>query len=183
MEQLLGNPLVSSHLPDYYLRSKEAKIYAHLIMNLRAELQEVKGVHSLQKIAYKGTLLNAVVKDGIDNRLASGYSRILNTNPHNLRNAVQRQSGFLSLGASLWQLLKRRHRSDVLNPITSRLVVDWWTIETRISSWKKDVVNKWIAPKVYEKYAIYFLTETQVFYFPSLNFGPCFLFFLSVSTS
>jgi hypothetical protein len=183
IERLLGNCLVSPHLPDYYLRPKEAKIYARLITNLRAELQEVKGVHSSQELAYKGALLNAVVRDGIDNKVASGYSWILNTNPHNLQNAVQCRSGLLSTGASLWQLPKRRQRSNVLNPITSRLVVDWWTTETRVSPRKKDVVNKWIAPKVYEKYATHFPTETQVSYFPLLNFGPCFLFFLSISTS
>jgi hypothetical protein len=159
MEWLLGNPLVYPHLPDYYLKPKEAKIYVRLVTNLRAELQEVKGVHSSQELAYEGALLNAVVRDGIDNRLASGHSPILNTNPHTLRNAVQCQSGLLSTRVSLWQLPKHRQRSDVLNPITSGLVVDWWTTETRVSPRNKDVANKWIAPKVYKKHTTYFLTE------------------------
>jgi hypothetical protein len=47
MEWLLGNPLVYPHLPDYYLRPLEAKIYARLVTNLKAELQQVKSVHSL----------------------------------------------------------------------------------------------------------------------------------------
>jgi hypothetical protein len=46
-------------------------------------------------------------------------------------------------------------------------------------SMQKDVVNKWIGPKGYEKYATHFITETQVWNSPLL-FG--FLFsYTSVS--
>jgi hypothetical protein len=110
MERLLGNPLVYPHLPDYYLKPSEAKIYARLVTNLKVELQQVKGVHSSQELAYKGVVLNVVVRDGIDNRQVSGYSRILKTNPHNLQNTVDRRHWLVSLGASLWKLPKHRQR-------------------------------------------------------------------------
>ena len=81
MEHVLGNSLVFPHFLDYYLKPSDARIQAKLVCNLKSELQQVKGVHSVEKLAYKGALLNAIVAFGIDNRQASLYSWILQSNP------------------------------------------------------------------------------------------------------
>ena len=104
-------------------------------------------MNSSEKLAYKGALLSAIVGDGIQNRQTSGYSRVLQTYSRNLKNAVERCLSLQSSGASLWRLLKRKQRSDVLDGETIAHVVQWWSSETRMSPRKKDVVNKWLAPK------------------------------------
>jgi hypothetical protein len=162
IERLLENSLVHPHLPDYYRKPKDAKIMTNIVGSLRSHLQQVKGVHSSEKLAYKGALLSAIVGDGIQSRQTSGYSRVLQTHPRNLRNAVERRLNLQTSGSSLWGLPKRRQRSDGLDGETVAHVVQWWSSETRVSPRKKDVVNKWLAPKQYEQHTTHFLTETQV---------------------
>jgi hypothetical protein len=65
MERMLGHEFVFMHLPEYYWWPQEAKACAQIITNLRSELRDVKDVHSAEKLAYKGALLNAVVGGGI----------------------------------------------------------------------------------------------------------------------
>jgi hypothetical protein len=59
MERLLENSLVYPYLLDYYRKPKGAKI----VGSLRLHLQQVKGVQSSEKLAYKGALLSAIVGD------------------------------------------------------------------------------------------------------------------------
>lgn len=168
MESLLENSVVHPNLPDNYRKPKDAKIMTNIVGSIRSQLQQVKGVHSSEKLAYKGALLSAIVGDGIQSRQTSGYSRVLQTHPRNLRNAVERHRSLRNGGGSLWGLPKRRQRSDVLDAETSALVIGWWSSQTRVSPRKKDVVNKWLAPKEYEQHATHFLTETQVSFNQSL---------------
>lgn len=65
----------------------------------------------------------------------------------------------------MWGLPKRRQRSVVLDAETAIQVIDWWSSQTRVSPQKKDVVNKWLAPKEYEQHATHFLIETQTTFF------------------
>jgi hypothetical protein len=153
---------VHPHLPDYYRKPKDAKIMTNIVGSLRSHLQQVKGVHSSEKLAYKGALLSAIVGDGIQSRQTTGYSRVLQIQLRNLRNAVERRLSLQTSGASLWGLPRRRQRSDALDGETVAHVVQWWSSETRVSPRKKDVVNKWLAPKQYEQHALHYLTESQV---------------------
>jgi hypothetical protein len=65
LENLFDDPLVYSHLPDFYFRPREARIYAKVVNNVKRELSDVKGVQCAEKLAYRGELLNCFVGDGI----------------------------------------------------------------------------------------------------------------------
>lgn len=65
MESLLENSVVHPNLPDYYRKPKDAKIMSNIVGSIRSQLQQVKGVHSSKKLAYKGALLGAIVGEGI----------------------------------------------------------------------------------------------------------------------
>jgi hypothetical protein len=64
LERFLRHPVISSHLPLYYLPPKEAAAQKLLIEGLRSGLDEVKGVQSKEKLAWKGTILSVVVSKG-----------------------------------------------------------------------------------------------------------------------
>jgi hypothetical protein len=62
VEKLMGNNIVKPHFPYFYLPLVEAKVRHSLVQSLKNELQEVKGVHSKEKLTYKYTLLHVVVR-------------------------------------------------------------------------------------------------------------------------
>ncbi len=71
VEKLMGNNIVKPHLPYFYLPLVEAKVQHSLVQSLKIELQEVKGVHSKEKLRYKCTLLHVVVR--VKNLLVFGH--------------------------------------------------------------------------------------------------------------
>ena len=77
MEHLLENWLMHPHLPNYYRKLKDAKIMTNIVGNLISHLQQVKGVHLSEKLAYKGALFSAIVGDGIQSKQTSEYSCVL----------------------------------------------------------------------------------------------------------
>jgi hypothetical protein len=109
LENLFDDPLVYPHLPNFYFRPCEARIYTKVVNNVKRELSNVKGVQSAKKLAYRGALLNCVVGDGIGQGMVSGYSRVLSTNRRNLKQAAERRSTAISEGASMWRLPTRKH--------------------------------------------------------------------------
>ena len=125
MERVLGHKLVFIHLPEYYWRPQEAKAYAQIITNLRFELRDVKDVHSAEKLAYKGALLNAVVGGGIPLGQLSVCSRMLSTNPKNLTQASLRRQSLESKGTSVWKSRVRGKKSDTLSKeVCNRVRID-----------------------------------------------------------
>jgi hypothetical protein len=62
VEKLMGNNMMKPHLPYFYLPRVEAKVQHSLVQNLKNELQEVKGIHSKEKLTYKCILLHVVVR-------------------------------------------------------------------------------------------------------------------------
>jgi hypothetical protein len=122
----------------------------------------VKGVQSSEMLAYKSALFNVVVGGGIGTGQTMRYSRLLQTNPSNIRKASQRRQSLQSSGASVWGLRTRRPRSDKLPKITVDKVIDWWSNETRVSPVAKEVTRLRLAPKDYEVHPTHYLCETQV---------------------
>jgi hypothetical protein len=165
LEYLFDDPLVYPHLPDYYFRPREAKIYAQVVNNVKKELSDVKGVQSAEKLAYRGALLNCVVGDNIGQGMVSGYSRVLSTNQRNLRRAAERRSTAISKGASMWRLPTRKHRPG-LSSTTVESIVNWWNGETHVSPKKIKNVNHRIGRNEKEQHPTHYLCETQVRYIP-----------------
>jgi hypothetical protein len=85
----MANNIVKTHLPYFYLLLAEAKVQHSLVQSLKNELQEVKGVHSKEKLTYKGTLLHVVVNKEVVGVRA--LVRVLNTNLMNISYVVQRR--------------------------------------------------------------------------------------------
>jgi hypothetical protein len=74
----LRHPFISPHLPSYYLPSTKSAAQKSLIEGLRFDLDEVKRVQSKEKLAWKGTILSAVVSKGNEESIITqGHGRAL----------------------------------------------------------------------------------------------------------
>ncbi len=106
MEILLSSSMFKPHFLHYYLPPIEAKVQYALVQSLKVKLEEVKGVQSKEKLAYKGTLLNATISKDVVGVRAS--ARVLNTIPTNITFVVQRQKEVEITSSSQWALLLHR---------------------------------------------------------------------------
>jgi hypothetical protein len=145
MENILDSPLLRLHFPQFHFRPQEARIYARVVQNLKEDLNEVKGVHSAEELAYKGAILNSVVGGGIRVGQISRYSRILGTHHANIRRVVMRRESAVQEGSSLWRFPTRKLRPG-LSENTVELIVAWWTTKTRVSPNKKEMTRNRIGP-------------------------------------
>ena len=77
LESFLDNLFIHMYLPSNYFRPQDQKICEAIIRNVHEELDQVKSIHSAEKLAYKSVLLNCVVGAGISIGQVSTYSRFL----------------------------------------------------------------------------------------------------------
>ena len=157
MECFLEDERIRSFLPKYYPCKQDAMAQIEFLQNYQKELEAVKGVQSADKLARKAVLLDAAVSLDVPNIKA--MSRILKVNPYNLRVASQRKS--VRLDNTRFVLARRKKRPGMAEEMRD-IVVKWWTEETRVSPNRKEIVQKWISPKTYEKHCTHYLLETQV---------------------
>jgi hypothetical protein len=66
-----------------------------LIEGLRFDLDEVRGVQSKEKLAWKGTILSVVVSKGNEDSIVTkgqgrALAKVLNTNRQNIYSAMKR---------------------------------------------------------------------------------------------
>ena len=167
LERFLRHPSISPHLPSYYLPPKEAAAQKLLIEGLRSDLDEVKGVQSREKLAWKGTILSAVVSKGNeDSTILEGQGRalakVLNTNRQNIYSAMKRRRESVGGGSLKWAPLQCSKKTTRIEEETTAAVIQWWNQETRVSPVHKEVVRKRVGPKMYEKHAMHYLLESQV---------------------
>jgi hypothetical protein len=101
MENILDSPLLCPHFPQFHFRPREARIHAKVVQNPKEDLNKVKGVHSAEKLAYKGAILNSIVGGGIRAGQISRYSRILGTHHANIKRAAMRCEFAVQEGSSL----------------------------------------------------------------------------------
>jgi hypothetical protein len=130
LERFLRHPSIPLHLPSYYLPPKEAAAQKLLVEGLRFDLDEVKGVQSKEKLAWKETILSAVVSKGNKESIVTqGQDR----------------------GSLKWAPLTCIKRSARIDEETTATVTQWWNQETRVSPVHKEVVRKRVGPKLYVK--------------------------------
>jgi hypothetical protein len=110
MEKLMGNNIVKPHFPYFYFPPAQAKVQHSFVHNLKNELEEVKGVQSKGKLAYKCILLHFVVNKKIVGVRA--LVKVLNTNPMNISYVVHRRWMTDLTSSSQWAFLTRSKRSN-----------------------------------------------------------------------
>ena len=71
----------------------------------------------------------------------------------------------------LWALCDRRKRVDALGLHVIKLVEEYWTCNTRISSKRKDVVKKRIGARHWVNHPTHHLQESQVSHNKYSGFG------------
>jgi hypothetical protein len=149
IEKFLGHPCIKLSLPSYYLSPKEAAAQQLLIEGLRLDLAGVKGIHSQEKLAWKGILMSAAVRKSVED-FAEGQgraiARVLNTNPMNVYDAMKRRRLGAEGSSSQWSLLSSKKWADGVDEATKDLVTQWWHQKTRVSPIQKQVVNRRIGP-------------------------------------
>jgi hypothetical protein len=161
MESFLENPLVQPHLPPYYLLSTEVRAQMLIISNLQRQLELVKGVHSTEKLQYRGVILDAAVSGNLEGHNVAVF-RLLGTKASNIKMALERRTVLHSEGLSVFKFRAQKKRADVLPPATVILDVEWWTNEMRISPVSKDTVRDRVARNEYNHHPTYLLQETLV---------------------
>jgi hypothetical protein len=122
MEKLMGNNIVKPHLPFFYLPPTKAKVQHSFIQSLRNQFQEIKGIHSKEKLTYKGMLMHVIVNKEVVG--VKALIRIFNTNRMNISYVVQKRRMTKLTGSSQWALFIRRKRSDNLDETIVSCVVD-----------------------------------------------------------
>jgi hypothetical protein len=70
---------------------------------------------------------------------------------------------------ALWSLSVKRKWIDSLSDVIKKVIIDWWTYETRVNPNKKDVTHKKIAASVFDEHPTHHLMETQVHNYVILN--------------
>jgi hypothetical protein len=145
-----------------------------VVQNLKEDLNEVKGVHSVEELAYKGAILNSVVGGGITAGQISRYSRILGTHHANIKRAAMRREFAVQEGSSLWRLPTWKQRPG-LSENTVESIVAWWTTEMRVSPNKKEMTRNRIGPNEHEEHPTHYLCETQVCAFLTIKTLYCWL--------
>jgi hypothetical protein len=127
----LRHPFISPHLPSYYLPSTKSAAQKSLIEGLRFDLDEVKRVQSKEKLAWKGTILSAVVSKGNEESIITqGHGRalakVLNTNCWNIYSAMKRRRECVEGRFLKWALLIRIERSGRIDNKTTTSITQWW---------------------------------------------------------
>lgn len=158
MELFLEDEQISQFLPEHYPRGQDAKVQFEFLKNYQHELEEVKGVHSADKLARKAVLLDAAVSTSVTSTKA--LSRVLKIHPSNLRVAISRQRD-KNLAGTSFALVKRKKRPGLPEAV-KEAVISWWTTETRVSPNRKEIVQKWLSRNTYEKHCTHYLLQSQV---------------------
>jgi hypothetical protein len=188
LDRFLRHPSISPHLPSYYLPPKEAAAQKLLIEGLRSDLNEVKGVQSREKLAWKGTILSAVVSKGNEDSIITqgqgrALAKVLNTNRRNIYSAMKRRWDSVGGGSLKWAPLQRIRRTTRIEEETTAAVIHWWNQETRVSPVHKEVVRKRVGPKLYEKHAMHYLLESQVSSLSHEDENVLFIYFYILSSN
>jgi len=169
LEKVLNHNTIWPLLPSYYPRPLEAQSIHKFIESFRSELEALSIPFSNHMLSRKGALLDAAVSEGVGSVRA--LARVLGTKAENIMAALDRKSE-ISEGASKFTLLQRQKRKDGTTIYTARMVQLWWHEKTRVSSNRKDVVNKDGGEKKGGlTHAKHYLTITQVRFLYHLQFS------------
>ena len=181
MDRVLRHCTVSPFLPDCYHRPQDARARDAFIDSFKHELALVKVANSHDLLARKSALLDAAVSSGC-NVGVNALSRVLDTTKKSISIAIKRRVPEAGFQGPLPKLRLSRQKRAGLSEDVKQCVLQWWTLQTKVSPNKKDIVrhrvgrNLWLPP-----HPTHYLCETQVsFLVYSYHFivsgRPCFLF-------
>ena len=160
LEKVLRHNQVWPLLPYYYPRHIEAKSIHYLIQSFKAELQSLAIPFSNNILSRKDALLDAAVSGTVGG--VRVLARVLGTKPENIQAVLERQEDFKE-GVVRFASLRRQKRRDGSTQYTTEVVQAWWHSCTRVSSNRKDIVNKGGGlKKGGETHPKLYLTITQV---------------------
>ena len=163
LDKVFSSPRLRRILPEYYPTPKEARAQQAIIQNIRRDLVAMKIPHSSGMLARKRAILEAVVSE-LDSDITK-FDCILGTRKENLVAAVDRLRSAASVSSTRFTVPSRKKREGGICFEVKALVLEWWTVETRVSPQRRDVRRKRLGRNSYDTHAAHLLMESQVLSF------------------
>ena len=162
LQQLLQHPTFS------VLKPASEKLERLIFSNICHTLSEVKTPHSNNELFLKRATVMACLNgaSGVDNQMSGRQvAKALglhqrNVIAANVRLQLEADEGSFPLGSCHRQM----HRTSIITTKIREIVFQFWSLETRISPNKKDVVRKRIGKCAYVLHPVHLLDLPQVYH-------------------
>ena len=129
--------------------------------NLSRGWQQVKGCHSRDHQCTQNVIIPMVLGSNIVS--ARQISLVIGIHRRNVKSGLVRRIALEGrTDLAIWAICGRSRRANALASHVTKLVAEFWTGNTRISSNRKDVVRKRIGARQWTDHPTHHLQESQV---------------------
>ena len=159
--KILGQLVLKDMVPPF-LRDPTALQLGHSVLgSFKDGLQtHLVGLRKAKSVLAKNIVTTFAVAPGIGSQ--KGVAGLLGVDRRNIKKALARRVLLDNTKDAFWLGDQRRVRSDGLPDVVKKIITKWWEEETTISPNRKDIVRKWIGPKLYIEHATHYLQLSQV---------------------
>ena len=159
--KILGQPVLKDMVPPF-LRDPTALQLGHSVLgSFKDGLQtHLVGLRKAKSVLAKNIVTTFAVALGIGSQ--RDVAGLLGVDRRNIKKALARRVLLDNTKDAFWLGDQRRVCSDGLPDVVKKNITKWWEEETTISPNRKDIVRKWIGPKLYIEHATHYLQLSQV---------------------
>jgi hypothetical protein len=145
-----------------FLRDPVAVKLRHDVLGtLRDGMQShLVGLRKAKTLQAKNIVTTFAVAPGIGS--GRGVAGILGVDRRNIKKAVARRVLLDTKQDAFWLHDLKRVRSDALADSTRKIISQWWEEQTTVFPNRKDIIRKWISPKLYIEHTTHYLQVSQV---------------------
>ena len=161
VSKLLAQPILQEMVPPFLRDPAAVKLRHEVLGSLRSGMQShLVGLRKARTVQAKNIVTTFAVAPGVGS--GRGVAEILGVDRRNIKKALARRILIDNKEDAFWLQDQRRVRCDALPDVVKNIIRKWWEEETTISPNRKDIVRKWVAPKLYIEHATHYLQVSQV---------------------
>lgn len=154
--KMLGQPLLKQMVPPFLRDPAAVKLRHEVVGSLRDGLHtHLVGLRKAKTVHAKNIVTMFAVAPGIGS--GRGVAGLLGVDRRNIKKAVARRVLLDTQEDAFWLHDLRRGCSDAISDAVKKIITNWWAEETTVSPNRKDIIRKWIAPKLYVEHATHYL--------------------------
>ena len=155
--KILKHPCWQPILPSY----AEMEVAYDAIGNLSRRWQQVKGCHSTDDQRTRNVIIPMVLGSNIVS--ARQTSLVIGIHRRNVKSGLVRRINLEArTDLAIWAVSGRSRRVNTLASHVIKVVLEYWTCNTRINPNRKDVVRKRIGTRQWTDHSTHHLQESQV---------------------
>lgn len=160
--KFLGQPVLKHIVPPFLSDPDAVKLRHEVIGSFQDGLQtHLVGLRKAKSLLAKNIVTTlAVAPGGLGSE--RGVASLLGVDRRNIKKALARRVLLDNSQDAFWLRDLRRVRSAAISSSNKKTITNWWEEETTVSPNRKDIIRKWIAPKVYIEHATHYLQLSQV---------------------